>query len=175
MVPRADEAHGRLIELLATLVEQYESRQLPNPQLAPAQMLAHLLESKQVKPAQVAKATGIPPATISNVLAGRRGVSKANARKLADFFGVSPLVLLEVSAARRTRCDSEVLLAAGQNHRLPRIAPVEHGESGRVPLRRPPHRACRGAPALSLSKCGEPVSFNSHGKTIFHSSLETTT
>ncbi len=98
MVPCADEAHGRLIELLATLVEQYESRQLPAPQLAAAQMLAHFLESKQVKPAQVAKATGIPPATISNVLAGRRGISKANAGKLADFFGVSPLVLLDVSA-----------------------------------------------------------------------------
>ena len=97
MVPRADEAHSRLIELLATLVAQYESRQLPNPQVAPAQMLAHLLDSKQIKPAQVAKTTGIPPATISNVLAGRRGISKANARKLADFFGVSPLVLLDVS------------------------------------------------------------------------------
>jgi len=56
--------------------------------------LKNLLDAKGVTPAGVAKATGIPPATISNVLARRRGISKANAVVLGKYFGVSATVFL---------------------------------------------------------------------------------
>ena len=94
MVPHPDAAHSLLIEVLATLIEKYESREYPTPQVAPPEMLAHLLKSKGVKPADLAKRTGIPPATLSNVLAHRRGISKVNAIKLAGYFGLSPMVFL---------------------------------------------------------------------------------
>lgn len=94
MTPRPSAARSMLIELLATLIEQYEAREDATPIVSADQMLAHLLEVKGASCAQVSKATSIPPATLSNVLAGRRGVSKASAVKLARFFGVSPTAFL---------------------------------------------------------------------------------
>jgi HTH-type transcriptional regulator/antitoxin HigA len=94
MVPHPNAARSLLIEVLATLIEKYESRQYPTPEVAPAPMLRKLLATKGVKPAEVAKKTGIPTATLSNVLAGRRGISKQNAFKLGEYFGLSPIVFL---------------------------------------------------------------------------------
>src|SRR5947207_755990 len=68
MVPHPDAACSLLIEVLATLIEKYESREYPTPQVAPPEMLVQLLKSKGIRPAEVAKATGIPAATLSNVL-----------------------------------------------------------------------------------------------------------
>jgi HTH-type transcriptional regulator/antitoxin HigA len=94
MVPRPNRARSLLIEVLATLIEKYESREYPTPEAPPAEMLAKLLATKGVMPAGVAKATGIPLATLSNVLAHRRGISKQNAFKLGEYFGLSPIVFL---------------------------------------------------------------------------------
>ena len=94
MVPHPNAARSRLIEVLSALIENYESREIPTPQVSPAEMLAHLLDARGVKCADVAKKTGIAPATLSSVLAHRRGISKASARKLAGYFDVSPIVFL---------------------------------------------------------------------------------
>lgn len=95
MVPHPNAASSLLIEMLATLIEKYESRQFPTPEIAPAEMLAKLLKTKGVTSAEVAKKTGIPTATISNVLANRRGISKQNAVRLGEYFGLSPIVFLD--------------------------------------------------------------------------------
>jgi HTH-type transcriptional regulator/antitoxin HigA len=94
MVPRPSAARSQLIEVLATLIERYESREYPTPDVDPAQVLATLLASKNVTPAGLSRATGIPAATISNVLARRREISKRNAVVLATYFGVSATVFL---------------------------------------------------------------------------------
>ncbi len=94
MVPHPNAARSLLIEVLATLIEKYESREYPTPEVAPAEMLAKLLKTKGVKPADVAKQTGIPSATLSNVLAHRRGISKQNAFKRGKYFGLSPIDFL---------------------------------------------------------------------------------
>ena len=44
------------------------------------------MEAKAVSQADVSRGTGISPATISNVRAGRRDFSKADIRKLCDYF-----------------------------------------------------------------------------------------
>lgn len=95
MVPHPNAAHSLLIEMLATLIEKYESREYPTPEVSPAERLAALLRSKGAKPADVARETGIPTSTLSNVLARRRGISKRNAIKLGKYFGLSPVVFLE--------------------------------------------------------------------------------
>lgn len=92
MVPHPNAARSLLIEVLATLIEKYESREYPTPEVLPADMLAKLLKTKGVRPADVARKTGIPTATLSNVLAHRRGISKQNAFKLGEYFGLSPIV-----------------------------------------------------------------------------------
>jgi HTH-type transcriptional regulator/antitoxin HigA len=94
LTPRPGAARSQLIELLSTLIEQYESRQHPTPNVPPGEMLAHLLEARGIKAAELGRQTGIPPATISNVVSGRRGISKNNAVALAKFFGVSPAVFV---------------------------------------------------------------------------------
>jgi HTH-type transcriptional regulator/antitoxin HigA len=101
MVPKPGAARGRLIEVLSTLIENYESRECPAPQVSPSQMLTHLLEARGVKCAEVAKKTGISPATLSSILAGRRGVSKAIALKLAGYFNVSPIFFLDCPSDRK--------------------------------------------------------------------------
>jgi HTH-type transcriptional regulator / antitoxin HigA len=94
MVPHPSAVRSMLIEVLSTLIESYESRQCPEPEMSSSEVLARLLETKGVTAAEVAKSTGIPPATISNVLANRRGISKQNALKLSDYFGLSPVLFL---------------------------------------------------------------------------------
>lgn len=79
MTPHPSAARSMLIEVLATLVEQYELREDPLPDVPPAKMLAHCIEARETTAARVSKETGIPHATLSNVLAGRRGISKASA------------------------------------------------------------------------------------------------
>jgi plasmid maintenance system antidote protein VapI len=61
-------------------------------------MLAHLIEARQLTRAEVARATNIPRATITNILNGARGISKANALRLADFFHVARTAFLGESA-----------------------------------------------------------------------------
>lgn len=100
--PRLSRAESELLEVLATLVEQYESKDYPTPTSTPHQMLAHLIEAKGVSQAELARETDIPRSTISAVLAGRRQISKANVTKLADYFGVSPTVLLGTVESTRS-------------------------------------------------------------------------
>ena len=79
-------AENLLIETLATLIEIYESRQFPAPQVSTRGMLEHLIEARGLKQSQVAGDTGISPVIISEVLHGHRELSKANIRKPPPIF-----------------------------------------------------------------------------------------
>jgi HTH-type transcriptional regulator/antitoxin HigA len=79
---------SELIDVLATLIEQYEAADHPTPKLPPRQLIAHYLENRGLTRAELARQTGIPRSAITNILQGRRGVSKANAWRLAEFFRV---------------------------------------------------------------------------------------
>jgi HTH-type transcriptional regulator/antitoxin HigA len=87
--PHLSPAESEMVELLSLLLEQYEAVEHPTPECAPAEMLEHLLEARTITKARLARETGIPRSVITNVLAGRRGISKAVAVKLANYFGVS--------------------------------------------------------------------------------------
>ncbi len=92
--PTPPRAEGELIAVLSTLIESYEVELAPRRKPTPAETLEHLIESKQVTRAEVARATGIPRSTITNVLSGRRQISKENVTRLATHFGVDPSVFL---------------------------------------------------------------------------------
>jgi HTH-type transcriptional regulator/antitoxin HigA len=88
---RRSRAEDDLLELLATLVEQYEERQgRPVPVLSPGERLAGLIEARQLTQAELSRGSQVPRTTINEILAGRRSFSKANAIRLANFFGVPP-------------------------------------------------------------------------------------
>ena len=46
MRPRLSRAESEMVEVLATLIEQYESREHPTPKSPPREMLAHLIEAR---------------------------------------------------------------------------------------------------------------------------------
>jgi len=80
------EEEGRVLELLSILIEEYEDRVHPLPRGAPGKMVTHLLEEHGLKPSDL---WGIlPKSRVSEILSGRRSVSKDQARKLAEFFRV---------------------------------------------------------------------------------------
>ena len=82
-------AQGDMIELLATLIEQYEIRQgHATPALSPRERLAGLIAARQLSQTDLSTRSGVPRTTINEILRGKRGISKANAARLAKFFGV---------------------------------------------------------------------------------------
>ena len=92
--PTPPRAEGELIAVLSTLIESYEVETIPRRKPTPAATLKHLIDAKEVTRAEVARATGIPRSTITNVLSGRRQISKENVTRLATYFHVDPRVFL---------------------------------------------------------------------------------
>src|SRR5271165_4787716 len=80
------EEQGRLLELLSILIEEYESRAHPLPKAKPHKMLAYLLEEKNMKPSDLW--TVLPKSRVSEILNGKRSISKAQARQLAELLRV---------------------------------------------------------------------------------------
>lgn len=80
------EEEGRLLEMLSLLIEEYEDRVHPLPKTEPHKMLAHLLEEKGIRPSDLGSI--VPKSRVSEILAGKRSISKTQAKRLADFFRV---------------------------------------------------------------------------------------
>ena len=86
--PALSRAESEMLELLSMLVEQYESRHHPTPQVSATDMLEHLIESRGITNAALAAETNIPRSTVTDILAGRRRISLGNVDKFAKFFRV---------------------------------------------------------------------------------------
>ena len=78
------------LDVLSDLVEAYETEAVPMRPVADADMLRFLIEQKGVTQAEVAKKTRIAESTISEVLAGKRKLNRAQIGKLSRFFHVAP-------------------------------------------------------------------------------------
>ena len=77
-----------LAELLTVLVEEYEERRYPIRASSPRQVLLHLMEARGLAQKDVVKIFASKGIT-SEVLNGKRAISKTQAKKLAAFFRVS--------------------------------------------------------------------------------------
>lgn len=84
----ADEAD--YLDVLGDLVERYETEQHPIGDVSDADMLEHLIEARGVTQAEVARGAGIAVSTVSEVLSGKRSLSRTHIAKLARYFGVDP-------------------------------------------------------------------------------------
>ena len=92
--PELSRAESEMLELLSMLVEQYESREHPTPQVSATDMLKHLIESRGITNATLASETSVPRSIVTDILAGRRRISLGNVRKFADYFRVPPSVFI---------------------------------------------------------------------------------
>jgi HTH-type transcriptional regulator / antitoxin HigA len=88
-----DEREGRtpeedaLAEVLTLLIEDYEERHYPMPYVSPHESLRALMEERGLRHKDVWPVIGNKGAA-TEVLNGRRSISKAQARRLAEFFRV---------------------------------------------------------------------------------------
>jgi HTH-type transcriptional regulator / antitoxin HigA len=94
--PKLTRAEDDLLELLASLVAQYEQTRFPAPDVTPGEMVAHLMEARGVTLAEIARATGLPTRTITGFINGSQVIRKASRAKLARYFHVSPDLFLAV-------------------------------------------------------------------------------
>jgi HTH-type transcriptional regulator/antitoxin HigA len=76
-----------LAEVLTLLIEDYEEKNYPLPQVSPHESLNALMEERGLKHKDIWPVLGNKGAA-TEVLSGRRSISKAQARKLAEFFHV---------------------------------------------------------------------------------------
>jgi HTH-type transcriptional regulator / antitoxin HigA len=81
------------LDLLATLIEQYEARVYSPAPGDPLGALKLLMESNNLRATDIAELFG-SRAKISEVLAGKRTISKEQAKRLGRRFGVSPAVFI---------------------------------------------------------------------------------
>jgi HTH-type transcriptional regulator/antitoxin HigA len=76
-----------LLALLEKLVQDYDAR-IELPEAPSHKMVQFLMERKGLRQTDLVPILG-SRAQVSDLLAGRRGISKAQAKKLAAFFGIS--------------------------------------------------------------------------------------
>lgn len=85
---RLSKEEGRLLKLLAILIEDYEQRNYPLEKTPPNEMLKYLLEERNLKASALWSVLG-SKGRVSEILSGTRAVSKSQAKRLAEFFHVS--------------------------------------------------------------------------------------
>lgn len=86
-----------LFRLLVKLIEDYEDQAygLDNwGNLAPHEILQHLLESSGTKQADLVGIVSSSKGLISSIVNGKRAISKEQAKKLGEYFKVSPGLFL---------------------------------------------------------------------------------
>ena len=77
----------KLLKLLTRLVEDFEEEYYHPRDATPLEVLHHLMESRETKQTHLWEVFG-SKGIASEVLNGKRGISKAHARALAEYFHV---------------------------------------------------------------------------------------
>ena len=84
----------RLAELLMLLIEDFEQKHYALPPASPLEILRHLMESNGLRQMDLLDVFGTP-SVASEVLNGKRALSKTHIRKLSQRFQVSPELFFE--------------------------------------------------------------------------------
>ncbi len=79
---------GALLRLLGTLIQDFEERYYQPREATPLEILHHLMDARELKQSDLVEVFGSKGIT-SEVINGKRSISKAQAKALAKFFGVS--------------------------------------------------------------------------------------
>ena len=88
---RVSAGERKLIELLTLLVEDFESRHYAVPEAGPLDIVRHLMEAHGLRQKDLADVFGTE-SIVSDVLNGKRNLTKEHIRKLSGRFNVSPAV-----------------------------------------------------------------------------------
>jgi HTH-type transcriptional regulator/antitoxin HigA len=83
-----------LHKLLVTLIEVYEAEKYPMDKSEPHEILQHIMESSGLRQADLAVIMKSSSGVVSEVVNGKRAISKAQAKALGDYFKVSPSLFI---------------------------------------------------------------------------------
>lgn len=92
-----EEPYSSLFDLVAGYMHEWELEnepELKNPEVAGHEMLAFLMEQQGVSQYQLEKEGVADQGLLSNILHGKRKISKALAKRLSERFKISPAVFL---------------------------------------------------------------------------------
>ena len=81
-----------LYKLLVTLIEVYETENYPI-ESEPHEILQHIMESSGTRQADLVGIIG-SSGVVSEVVNGKRAISKAQAKALGDYFNISPSLFI---------------------------------------------------------------------------------
>ena len=81
------------MDLLSVLVERYEDKTEDFPELSPDRVLRFLMEQNDLRQTDLVKIFGAR-GRVSEVVNGKRAISKAQAKQLGEFFKVSPEIFI---------------------------------------------------------------------------------
>lgn len=84
-------AQEKLIHLLTVLIEDFEEKQYPLPDAGPLDIIRHVMEVHRLRQKDLVDVFGTE-SIVSDVLNGKRELTKEHIRRLSDRFGVSPAV-----------------------------------------------------------------------------------
>jgi HTH-type transcriptional regulator / antitoxin HigA len=82
-----------LLELLIILIEKFEETSYPLPNLESNRMLLHLMEARNMKQEELVGVIG-SRGVVSEIVNGKRSISKAQAKVLGELFHVSPSLFI---------------------------------------------------------------------------------
>jgi HTH-type transcriptional regulator/antitoxin HigA len=77
------------LDLLVTLIEKFEDEHYQLGGSTPQSILLHLMEARDLKQEDLVGVIG-SRGVVSEIVNGKRGISKAQAKALGEFFHVSP-------------------------------------------------------------------------------------
>lgn len=106
-----DSGEEDYLDVLSDLVHKYEAEHDPIAPVPDSDMVRFLLESNGLSQTELAQQTGVAESTISEVLAGKRKLSRRHIAIFAKAFHVSPAIFfheaLEMTPERATEILSE--------------------------------------------------------------------
>ncbi|MBD2495161.1 type II toxin-antitoxin system HigA family antitoxin [Nostoc sp. FACHB-280] len=82
-----------ILQLLVTLIEEFEKKHYPIEPSSPHAILKHLMEARGIKQSDLVGIIG-SKGVVSEVVNGNRAISKAQAKALGEFFHVSPALFI---------------------------------------------------------------------------------
>ena len=85
----------QLLNLLVSLIEQFEDQHYPISSASPLEVLNELMLQRNLKQKDIVHLFG-SQGVASEVLSGKRAISKAHAKALGEFFYTDPTLFLEL-------------------------------------------------------------------------------
>jgi HTH-type transcriptional regulator / antitoxin HigA len=87
--PNRTPEEDALLELLTALIKKFEDENYPIPVTSPLEILKHLMEARDLIQENLVGVIG-SRGVVSEVMNGKRSISKAQAKALGEFFSVEP-------------------------------------------------------------------------------------